>query len=250
MLQTIIVDDEPKVCETLEMLLSSYCKDVVNVMGRAHSVNQSFEMIQAYQPDLVLLDIKLEDGSGFDLLEKFEEFPFSVVFITSFNEFAIKAFKYSALDYLLKPVEPQELVDAIEKVRLHTSLIHFRKQFDYLLTQRRDKQEQSKKIILKTADAIHIVNVEDIVRFEASGSYTKIYLNDRQAILVSRHLKEYESLLRDRNFYRIHRGHLVNVGYFDRLERRDGGFMIMKDKSEVPISNQKKEELLQLIAKC
>lgn len=248
MLKTIVVDDEPKVCDTLIALLSMYCAESVQIVGKAHSVQDARDKIQEHRPDLVLLDIKLQDGSGFDLLEQFEAIHFAVVFITSYNEYAIKAFKFSALDYLLKPVEPQELIESINRVIKHRRPESFEVQFNHFLNQTGDQTKKPKKIILKTVDAIYIVDVKDIIRCEADGSYTNICLQDGRSILVSKNLKEYELLLKEHGFYRIHRAHLVNVNHFDRLDKREGGVMVMKDQSVVPVANQKKEELLQLIS--
>jgi two-component system, LytTR family, response regulator len=244
----IIVDDEGKARKILFNILTLYCHDA-EVVCQADSVESAYKAIMDYRPDLVLLDINLPDGSGFDLLKKFETIPFKLIFITAFEEYAIKAFKYSALDYLLKPVNPQELIQAVEKVRITLENENFEVKYKTFLSNYSEKPKSGKKIILKTSESIFAVDIKDIIRCEADGGYTSFYLSDSRKIFVSKNLKEFNEILAEFNFFRPHYSHLVNLNYMKSYEKRDGGYILMKDNSIVPVSTRRKEELLAMIEK-
>jgi two-component system LytT family response regulator len=248
MMRTIIVDDEEKARKTIYNYLSLGCKEV-EVIAQADSVESGYQAIVAFKPDLVLLDINLTDGTGFDLLKKFDHITFKIIFITAYEEYAIKAFKFSALDYLLKPLNPQELVEAIEKAAKTIENENVELRFKAFLTNYDDKPKPDKKLVLKTSENIHLVDIKDIIRCEADGSYTTFFLADGRKIMVSKNLKEYEDILTEYNFFRPHHSHLVNLSYMLSFEKRDGGQVIMKDKSIVPVATRRKDELLCLFEK-
>jgi two-component system LytT family response regulator len=188
----------------------------------------------------------MPDGTGFDLLAQFETLKFKIIFITAYEEYAIKAFKFSALDYLLKPVNPQELIESIEKARRIIDFETLELKYKAFLANYNSQAKTDKKLVLKTAESIHVIEVKDIVRLEADGSYTNIYVNDNRKIMVSKNLKEYEELLAEYNFFRAHHSHLVNLSYMQSFEKRDGGTIIMKDKSAIPVASRRKDDLMRL----
>ena len=247
-MRTIIVDDEEKARKTIYNYLSLYCKEV-EIVAQADNVESGYKTILENQPELVLLDINMPDGTGFDLLKKFDKINFKIIFITAYEEYAIKGFKFSALDYLLKPVNPQELIEAVEKARKLLDSENFELGYKAFLSNYDNKLNSDKKLVLKTSESIFIIDIKDIIRCEADGGYTTFYLIDGRKILVSKNLKGYEDILTEYNFFRPHHSHLVNLDYMQSFEKRDGGTIIMKDKSTVPVATRRKEDLLSLFDK-
>jgi len=244
-MKIVIVDDEKRARQTIADMVKLYCTDV-EVIGEADSVKNGIETITKLQPDLVLLDVDLGDGTGFDLLKKMEPANFKVVFITAYQEHATKAFKFSAIDYILKPVNSNELTEAIarakvvQKENLEDKLKAFMDNIGSIA-------HEAKKIVLKTTESIHIVNVQDIVRCESDRNYTYFYFRDAKKLLVSRTLGDYEEMLGGYRFYRPHQSHLVNLNFIEKFEKADGGFLILKDKTKVPVSTRKREHLMNLL---
>lgn len=242
-----IVEDELPTRELLKNMLADLFSEL-EVCGEADSVSSGIDMIINTKPEIVLMDIELKDGNSFSILEQLPERSFSLVFITAFNHFAIQAFRYSAIDYLLKPVHPQELSDAIQKAinnikanaRIHS--------IDVLLENLGQKNPSRRKLVLKTSESVHIVSVSDIVRAEADNNYTTFYLIDKSKILVSRTIKEYEQTLTESGFFRTHQSHLINLEYIKVFNRRDGGSLILNDGSEIPVSSRKRQELMDVIS--
>ncbi|MCK4569014.1 MAG: response regulator transcription factor [Bacteroidales bacterium] len=245
MIKTIVIDDEVKARETILNMLETYCRDV-EVIGTAGSVEEGVKVLGDHSPDLVLLDIKMADGTGFDLLRKLGKIDFLVIFITAFEEFAIRAIKFSAIDYILKPLDPDELMNAVQKAQdvihkenMSVKLEALYENLDMLNT-------STKKIVLKTSNSVHIVNLKDIVRCESEKNYTHFFTVENEKITVSKTLKEYNELLNDYKFYRVHQSHLINLAHIKRYEKQKGGFLIMDDNSSVPVSFRKKEDLMKL----
>lgn len=245
MIRTIIVEDEAKARETINAMLKLYCPDV-EVIGEYASVSGAWESIPTQQPELVLLDIQLEDGTGFDLLQKLPAVNFKVIFITAFEEYAVQAFKASAVDYLLKPLDPDDLVNGVAKAREAIDKEQTQMQLKALLANL-NKQNEDKKLVLKTTESIHLVDVQNIIRCEAHRNYTQFYLAENKKLLVSKTLKEFDEVLTSYNFFRVHQSHLINMRYFERFDKTDGGFVIMKDGSEVPVSHRRKEAFLRFM---
>ena len=248
MIRTIIIDDERKSRETLLNMIGIYCPKF-QIIGEAGNVENGVKLINSIHPQVVLLDIQMPDGTGFDLLRKIKNKNFKLIFITAYEEFAIKAFKFSAIDYLLKPVDPEDLVvtmakaeKAITSENTHLKLQNLLENIDAIST-------ENKKIVLKTSDSIHLIKVTDIIRCESSSNYTIFYLTNNTKIMISKTLKEYDDLLTEYDFIRIHQSHLVNAKHIESYEKSDGGSLIMKDKSKVPVSFRKKEHLLKLFDK-
>lgn len=247
MIRCLIVDDENMAREILAEMLKLYCSDV-KVVGQAHNVSTGHDLILKLKPDLVLLDIKMPDGSGFDLLNKFKKIDFKVIFITAHEEYAIKAFRFSALDYLLKPIDPTDLVNAVEKVSAYKEDNGINEQFEAFKHNFGNAGLiQDKRIVLKTTENIYVIYLRDVIRCQSEKNYTYFYFTNRERIIVSKTLKEFEEILTEFNFMRIHRSHLINLKYIDRYEKSDGGFIIMTDGSKVEVSHRKKEYLLSYI---
>lgn len=247
MIRCVIVDDESKAREILVDMLKLYCTNV-EVVGQAHNVKSAYDIIKQEEPDLVLLDIKMPDGSGFDLLNKFSDIDFKVVFITAHEEYAIKAFRFSALDYLLKPIDPSDLMSAIDKISESTSGTGMNEQFDAFKSNYFEEETHGdKRIVLKTQENIYIIYLKDVIRCQSEKNYTYFYFINRERIIVSKTLKEFDDLLSDFNFMRVHRSHLINLKFIDRFEKNDGGMVIMSDGSKVEVSHRKKEALVNYI---
>lgn len=244
MLRTLIIDDEPPVRATLQGLLKRTCQQV-NVVGEASSVASGIQAIREKSPDLVLLDIKMDDGTGFDLLNHFENINFKIIFITAYEEFAIQAFGFSAIDYILKPVNPEKLAEAVKRAEKMKQQ-EFNTQIGALKENLENQGKQNKKIILRNQESIFLFNVDDIIHCESDGSYTVIETNDNQKIVVSKVLKEYDKLLSGSGFLRVHRSHLINLKHIKRFDKLEGGNVIMSNGHQIPVSTGGREKLLEL----
>lgn len=247
MIRTVIIDDETLVRSLIRNLLKEHCQEVV-VAGEADGVETGLKMIRQTHPDLVLLDIKMEDGSGFDLMRQYQGDPFKVIFITAYEEYAISAIKLSAVDYILKPISPEELKNAIQKTGQLLAVDHDLKVRTLLGNINNPKQED-KKLVLRTHEKYHYIHVHDILYCESDSSYTKFFLSDKTMILVSRTLKEFEEILAGYGFYRPQKSFLINLRHIKAYEKSDGGCIILSDNSTVPISDKKKDEFLRMMEK-
>jgi len=245
MLRAIIIDDELPVQQMLHGALTAYCTQV-EVVGLANSVQSAIDEIIAKRPDLIFLDINLPDGSGFDLLSKLGNQMPLVVFITAYDEYAIKAFKFSAVDYILKPINIDELVDAVRKCIDQKERDNLTEKLKILIRNTNEAPSGDKKIVLKTSESIHIVKVSEIVRCESDHNYTTFHFTNHKPILVSKTLKEFDDLLSDQGFFRTHQTHLININRISRFDKAFGGELIMEDGSRVPVSKRKRDELFKL----
>lgn len=246
MIKAIIIEDEKMSRETLRRMLEKYCP-TVTVVAEADGYRKGLEEIRKQPPDVIFLDIQMPDGSGFRLIEELGEIDFEVIFTTAFDQFAIKAIKYSALDYLLKPIIPQDLMDAVNKVEKKISDSRNKKNLDELLATVKSQEDFSRKIVLSTSEMIHVIHVDDIIRCESDNYYTNFYFTDGRRLLVSKTLKENEELLSRYNFIRPHKSHLVNTKYILNFIRQEGGYILMSDGSKVPVSRRKKDKILEII---
>jgi two-component system LytT family response regulator len=245
-IRVVIVDDESGARDTLREMIATYCPNLT-IVGEGQSVASGIKQIKKSKPDVLFLDIRMPDGTGFDLLEKIDSIDFSVVFLTAYDEYAIKAFKYSAIDYMLKPIDPEELIGCYSKLEKLVRLE--RSQFEALMDNLNSNKGESRKIILKTAEVVHLMNISEIIRIESDGNYTRFFANNRQPILVSKTLKEYDKLLIDQNFFRVHQSHLINLNRIVQIEKQDGTTVVMDDGSKVPVSFRKKDLLLSVLSK-
>lgn len=243
-LRTIIIDDEAPVRESLRKMLHDHCPGV-KVIAEADGVQSGAEAIFSHHPDLILLDIKMNDGTGFDLLKAIEPAECKVIFITAYNEYAIKAFRFSALDYLLKPVDSDELKEAVERAEKFVQK-EMKTQLDTLVNNLQTEDQAKKKIILRTFDNIHLVRMTDITCCESDSKYTSVYLQSGDKVVVSQSLKYYQDLLGDHGFYRVHKSFLINLEHVQRFEKGEGGFIILGNDLKVPVASRKRDELLEL----
>ena len=244
-MKVLIIDDEAQQRSLTREFLETYCP-TVTVVAEAGSLKAGIEAVRKYSPDLLLLDIDLGDGTGFDLLQKIKHIDFQVIFITAYNDFALKAFKFSALDYLLKPLDPEELISAVQKAQQQHTTNQQQAQLAVLFSQIQ-QGDTLKKIVLKDSENVYVVEIANIIRLEAEKNYTIFFLADRQQLVISKTMKEYEQLLENKGFFRCHQSHLVNLSYLARLDKRDGGMLVMKDQSTVPLATRRKDELMKLL---
>lgn len=244
-ISAVIVDDEINNQELVSNLLNAFCKEV-NVIGVAKSVQDAYNLINQNKPELVFLDIEMPDGTGFDLLRLFPNIDFKVIFITAHQEFAIEAFKFSAIDYILKPLSPANLTLAVKKALDAINSDDLTEKYQTLLNNVAEPLKQKRKIVLKTMERIYSVDISDIIRMESDGNYTKVFLRDGKRIMVSKTMKEFDELLTDAGFVRVHHSHLINMNHLFFFEKSEG-HLVMKDNSIVPVSNRKKDQLLELI---
>jgi two-component system LytT family response regulator len=247
LLRTIIIDDEPHMRQSLEKLLLKHCPNT-RIVGTADGVASGLESIRKHHPDLVLLDIKMDDGTGFDLLKQAEPVDFKVIFITAYDQYAVEAFRFSALDYLLKPVIPDNLVEAVHKAE-EQKISDLEIQLNSLKSNLGADNHSKKKIILKTLENIHILSVDDIIYCGSDANYTEFFLSDGRKIIVSRTLREYEELLKQSGFFRIHKSFLVNLSKIVRIEKGEGGYAVMNTNEKIPIGSSRKEQLMELFEK-
>jgi len=250
MITALLIDDDQHLRQGMKSLLERHAPEI-RIIGEAESVKTGIEAIENWKPQVVFLDIHLNDGTGFDILEevakKNGKLNSHIVFITAHEQYALKAFKFSALDYLLKPVDPEELKKSVVKIKevleKNTSFDHI----DLLLENIRKKVDHFKRIALSTADGIHLFEISDIIRCESQDNYTQFFIKNHKPLLISKTLKEYEELLMEHGFERIHQSHLINLSYLKSYIKTDGGYVIMGDNARLPIAQRKKERLQELI---
>ncbi len=238
-MKAVIVEDEKHSRETLRNLIEEFCADVT-VAGAAGTVAEAVQLIRQHKPELLFLDIELQTGTGFDVLSAVSDLSFAVIFTTAYEHYAIRAIKFSSVDYLLKPIDLEELQGAIAKAKKQWDESARRRQLEVLLSN--VSERSMRKICLATADRLEFVNVEEIVMCEASGSYTNIYLKGGRKIVVSKNLKEYENLLDADRFMRVHNSYLVNLNEVNQFVKSEGGYILMNDNHQVSISPKKRDE--------
>jgi two-component system LytT family response regulator len=244
MRKILSIDDEKRIRDFVKRMIDSFGFDV-EVFTDGENVETGIAAIKSLKPDIVFLDIQMPDGTGFDLLNQVGEKTFELIFITAFQEYAIMAIKFSALDYILKPIDAEELKTALQNA---LDTIDFKKEeTQYEALSHNLNTNQKRKLVLKTQESVHVVDLNEIIRCEADKNYTFFYLNSGKKILVSRTLKDFELLLSNHGFFRVQQSHLINIEYIDRYDKSEGGSVIMKDGSAVPLSNAKKDLFFQLL---
>ncbi len=244
-LKAVIIDDQEDIRSINRTLLSQNFPDI-EVVGEADGVESGIELLTQTQPDLVLLDIEIKGGTGFNILQKIRPYNFMVIFITAFDEFAIKAIKFSAIDYILKPINETEFCAAIESAINTYERNKVAMQVQNLLDHVEDKGK-NRKIVLRTMESIFLVDLQDILYCESDNSYTTFFLADGKEILVSRGIKEYEQMLSPYRFFRPHQRYLVNLNHVERIDKNDGGSIILKSKTSIPISHRRKQALMDFL---
>lgn len=247
MIKAVIIDDEKQSRNTLAGLLERYCSSVM-LLGEADGVRAGVELIQNTNPDVVFLDIQMRDGSGFRLLDNIEKINFNVIFTTAFDQFAIRAIKFSALDYLLKPIVPQELVNAVkkaEKIKTRDKALEG-KDISELL-EAYHKSAETQKIMLVTTEKKFLVEVNSILRCESDSYYTTFFFTDGSSLILSKTLKETEKMLSEFDFFRPHKSYLVNKKYIKGFLKQEGGFIVMTDETRIPVARRKRELVREIL---
>ncbi|HVI44712.1 MAG TPA: LytTR family DNA-binding domain-containing protein [Chitinophaga sp.] len=245
-IRAIIVDDEQHCIDALQTMLQKKCPGV-EVVGTAQSVREAKDKVDELHPDLVFLDVEMPHQNGFELLKQYDRVFFEVIFTTAYEQYALKAIKFNALDYLLKPFSVKELQDALEKCRERHQL---RKHdmsvspMDVFLQNMRTLQQTHRKIALPTINGLVFMPIQNIVRCESTGNYTRIFFTDKKNLMVSRPLKEFEELLTDADFFRVHNSHLINLQQMQSYIQGEGGFALMSDGAQVEVSRRRKADFL------
>lgn len=239
-MKAIIVEDEKNVRKGLIQMINTFCSEV-QIVGEAQNIKEAQHLLSKSSFDLLFLDIELPDGSGLDLLRETKSRDFQVIFVTAYNQYAIEAFRLSAADYLLKPVNPDHLIEAVKKTQKNNARIQSEISLSILMN---NWPGQDRKIILKNSDNMHIVRIKDILYCTADGGYTRFHLVNGEKILTSTNLKEYEKVLSKSGFIRSHHSFLVNYHHIVRFNKNDGGQLVLSEGSIIPVSSRKKEQLL------
>lgn len=247
-MKVLIIDNDQKIREALRTMLITFCPGV-GMIQEADGVATGLSKHASFNPDLIFLDVEMDDGTGFDFIKKVGRYNFQLVFITAHDKYAVDAFRMSAIDFLQKPVDLQELVQAVDKAKKGIQNSTLQAQVEILTQSIASKSNADKRIVLKDHEAIHFVKIQDIVRCEADGAYTKFVIANSSPILLSKSLKEYEDLLVDDGFIRCHHSHLVNTTKILRFEKGDGGTLVMENKDIVPVSQRKKEQVLEILSR-
>ncbi|MEO6721563.1 MAG: LytTR family DNA-binding domain-containing protein [Ferruginibacter sp.] len=248
MIRCILIDDEADSLEVMELLLKTYCPQV-KIEAICNSAEQGIVAINKYRPDVVFLDIEMPNMNGFDMLEKFDELFFDVVFVTAYHQFAIKAFRYSALNYLLKPVDADDLVETIRRIE-KSKAVPLKEQMELLMQSVSQTANQTiSRIALTTSYGMLFVETKDIIYCKSDDNYTSVMMTGGKKILVSKTLREIDETLSGPDFYRIHNSYLINLGHIQKFVRGDGGYVVMDDDTTVSISRNRKQEFLDLFSK-
>jgi two-component system, LytTR family, response regulator len=245
-MKVLIVDNEVNLRNGLKLLLQNYCTEITAI-EEADGVKTGFEKINSFGPDIVLLDVEMEDGTGFDLMKQVPNTDFQLIFVTAHNKYAIDAFRFSAIDFLLKPVDPEALQKSILKAAGNIRNNNLHQQVQVLFQQLAGVQNKDRKIVLKDIDNIWFVKVSDILYCEAEGTYTKFYFMDEKPILVSKNLKEYAEILEPLGFLRTHHSFLANPDKIKLYDKSDGGSLILEGGNAIPVSQRKKDFVMQVL---
>ena len=246
-MKILIIDNEKPVRQGLRQMLELWCTEVKQIK-EADSVKSGLKEIAAYAPDIVLLDVEMEDGTGFDLMRQVAHPAFQLIFITAHNKYAIHAFRCAAIDFLLKPVDPLQLKEAIDRAEKQIQQQILAQQVSILLHHQQQKPSPDQKIVLKDANGIHFIKASDILYCEAEGSYTRFYFSNAKAVVISRNLKEFETILEPFGFIRNHHSYLANPHHIVRFDKTDGGMLIFKGGQSIPVSQRRKDIVLQQLS--
>ncbi len=245
-LKVVIIDDESHGIDSIKMFLNEHYP-MCEILGTADSVESAVRLLSSATPDLVFMDIQLPDGSGFDILKKITKRNFDVIFVTAYNQYAIKAFKYSAIDYLLKPFDYTDMDEAIKKIlnKKPSSIDEHEKQYDALI--QNTKREKPERIVLATAESIEFVNINEIIHIQSDGNYSTLHIKGREDLMVSKNLGEFETILEDFPFFRTHQSHIVNLNFVRKVSRFEGD-IIMDGGSVAILSRRKRNQFLDAMA--
>jgi two-component system, LytTR family, response regulator len=244
-IKTIIIDDEKYARKNLLLELTNFSNEI-EIIGEAHNVETAVNKINELKPDLIFLDIHLGDGTGFDVLDRITNKKIMVVFLTAFDQYAIKALKTNALDYMLKPLNKKELVDVLSKVR---EFELEKQEMIQALLQEMKKKNSSQKIAISSSDGLKFYPINSIVRCQSNGNYTNIFFENKKKITASKTLKHFEEILIEHQFERVHNSHLINLKFISKYVNKDNGYIVLNDGEEIPISQRKKSVVLATLEK-
>lgn len=246
-LNAIIIDDEPNCSDVLKWQVESYCTEV-NILREVNQAEEAVNVISELKPDVVFLDIEMPRLSGFELLNLIKPIDFHLIFTTAYNSFALKAFKENAIDYLLKPIEKNDLINAVEKIkRLNKNAEHAN--YSELINGISKQLLLQKRIALPTNDGVRFIEVDQIIRVEGDNNYSFVFLENGDKICISKTLKQIEDKLQGFTFYRVHQSHLINMNHIEKMVKDDGGYLVMSDKSTITIARNKKSTFLNFFSK-
>ena len=243
MFTTLIIDDEAHARESLAKMLSLNCPDIT-ILGTASSANDAFEKITKLKPDLIFLDVEMPNGTGFDLLTRFPKPNFKVIFVTGFDQYALNAIKFSALDYLLKPINAKELAEAVKKASNQLLNQNGIGDLKNLLSTLQNPRSRKNKLAVPTQQGLEMIEIQEIIRCEAANGYTIIHVQDGKPMLSSRDLKTYQELLEDYDFFRIHDSHLIAHFHVQKVLNEDGGVVVTSNDTKLPIARRRKSDFL------
>lgn len=243
-MKALIVDNEAPVLTAMSALLAAHCPEVTAI-DTAGGVAEGLEKIKTFQPDLLFTDVEMDDGTGMDMLSQMPAGRTQVVFITGHNQYAVDAFRFSAIDFLLKPVDPEELKEAVSRARQNIDQARQLQQLQNLKEHLDPQFTGEKRIVLRDQEHIHLVKVGDILCCDAEGVYTRFHLSGDRKVMVSRNLKEYEDLLEPHGFMRVHNSHLVNLKKIEGFNKAEGGFVVLEGNLQIPVSKRKKDALME-----
>lgn len=239
MIKLLIVDDEKDARDFNKSLITEFFPKI-EIIGTASSALEAIKIINSNPPDILISDIEMPGGSGFDILESTQKYNYEVIFITAYNQYAVKAFRFSAIDYLLKPVDIQIFKEAIQKAIDRRKLQNTDSRIEFLL--QNYKKEKSEKIAINIGNSIEIITINDIIRFEADGQYTYIYIDNGKKLYAIKRIGEFEEILVSHSFFRAHSSHLINMNKINRFVKSEGGYIVMSDNSQIEVSRRRKEE--------
>lgn len=247
MIDAIIIDDEEHCIQRLTKLLNEHCADFVAVRAHCNTLQEGINRINEIKPTVVFLDVMLNNETAFDLLKQLPEINFEIIFITAHDKYAIEAFRFSALDYLLKPVDPDELVTAVNKLGKKISANETAQKLDTLFKNLSAQQHMQKRIAVAGVSGTDFIQIGDIMRCQSEGNYTIIFLKDNRKITVARTLKEFEDLLCEYDFFRVHNSHIVNLAFVKTYSKGKSGYLIMTDDTEIEVATRRREEFMKKI---
>ncbi|MEZ4893797.1 MAG: LytTR family DNA-binding domain-containing protein [Saprospiraceae bacterium] len=247
MIKAILIDDEKSSLEMLEWLMGTYCPEI-SILKKCNSAADGIEAIQELNPDVVFLDIEMPKMNGFEMLDRIKNINFEVVFTTAYDQFAVRAFRHSALNYLLKPIDPDDLVATAERLKQKKSTPST-EQMELLFHSLMNQKTNVERIALSTGDGLVFVQTKDIAYCQAESNYTNVVMADNRKMLVAKTLKEIDETLSGKDFFRVHNSYLVNINHISRFVRGDGGYILMPDNTQITISRSKRDEFFQLFAK-
>ena len=248
MIKAIIIDDEQHCIDRLNNLIVNYLSNEVSIIESYTNIDDAYKGIIALQPDLVFLDIQINLETGFDLLRKLPSISFDIIFTTAFEQYAIKAFKFSAADYLLKPIDVDDLKDSIKRIMASESNTPKNESLNLLIANIKNMQHHTKKITVPTLNGLEFLTIQDILHCKSDVNYTTIFMKDKTKLMVAKTLKEFEGILSSYNFFRVHNSHLVNLNYIKSYHKGKGGYLILEDHTEIEVSSRRKDDFLQRLS--